>query len=294
MEKALRPAPSKAEIIHYLAVKAAEGVDGSQDWAKALHLLHRAAELGLRLAQAELAGLSGQWALAHDILAGEAVPESRWSGRRNSIDLAKWLEPPLRPVFSEGPRIAVAEDIAAPEMCDWLIARARTRLKPAKIRDRGTGDASISTARTNSACLFRRPDSDLVVEILRAKIAAITEMRVDAMEVPTVLHYSEGQEFLPHFDITLNPDSPDYEERLAKGDRQRVITFLLYLNDDYEGGATEFPVIDLSWKGRKGAGLFFWNVQPCGALDERTLHAGAPVSRGEKWVLSQWIEGRPE
>jgi prolyl 4-hydroxylase len=72
------------------------------------------------------------------------------------------------------------------------------------------------------------------------------------------------------------------------------MTFLLYLNDDYEGGETEFPVIGLRWKGRKGEGLFFWNVQPGGAPDERTLHAGAPVSRGEKWVLSQWIEGRPE
>ena len=143
------------------------------------------------------------------------------------------------------------------------------------------------------AC-FRRPDSDLILEILRAKIAAVTEMRVDAMEVPTVLHYPVGQEFLPHFDITLNPDSPDYEERLAKGDRQRVMTFLLYLNDDYEGGETEFPVIGGRWKGRKGEGLFFWNVRPGGALDERTLHAGTPVSRGEKWVLSQWIDGRPE
>ena len=245
------------------------------------------------MAQAELAGLSGQWALAQDILAGDVVPESRWSGLRGSIDLAKWLEPPRRPVFSEGPRIAVAEDIAAPEMCDWLIARARTRLKPAKIHDRGTGEASISSARTNSACLFRRPDSDLIVEILRAKIAAVTEMRVDAMEVPTVLHYAVGQEFLPHFDITLNPDAPDYEERLARGDRQRVMTFLLYLNDDYEGGETEFPVLGTCWKGRKGEGLFFWNVLPGGALDERTLHAGTPVSRGEKWVLSQWIKGRP-
>jgi len=293
MEKTPHPAPSKAEILHYLAVNAAEGVDVSQDWTKALHLLHRAAELGLRLAQAELAGLSGEWALAHDILAGEAVPESRWSGLSSSIDLAKWLEPPLRPVFSEGPRIAVAEDIAAPEMCDWLIARARARLKPAKIHDRGTGVASISSARTNSACVFRRPDSDLIITILRAKIAAVTEMRVDAMEIPSVLHYSEGQEFLPHFDATLNPDAPDYEERLAKGDRQRVMTFLLYLNDDYEGGETEFPVLGERWKGRKGEGLFFWNVQPGGALDQRTLHAGVPVSRGEKWVLSQWITGRP-
>ena len=167
------------------------------------------------------------------------------------------------------------------------------RLKPAKITNRDTGESSVSYARTGSSCLFRRPDSDLIIAILRARIAQITETRVDAMEIPTVLHYSEGQEFAPHFDITINPDSADYAEKLAKGAQQRVITFLLYLNDDYDGGETEFPALGKRWKGRKGEGLYFWNVQPNGALDERTLHAGLPVTKGEKWLLSQWITGQP-
>src|SRR6476661_326649 len=95
-----RPAPSRAEIVHYLAVKAAEGRDVPQDWEKALSLLYRSAELGSRLAQAELAGLSGEWALAHAILAEEATPEPHWENLRSSIDLAKWLLPPPRPEFS--------------------------------------------------------------------------------------------------------------------------------------------------------------------------------------------------
>jgi hypothetical protein len=291
MEQAL-PAPSKAEIAHYLAIKAAEGISVPQDWAKALDLLQRSAHLGSALAQAELAALSGNWALAHRILAGEAAPESQWSGLRGSIDLAKWFEPLPREILSEGPRIGLVEDIASPEMCDWLIARARPRLKPAKINDRNTGEASISNARTCMSCHFRRPDSDLILAILRHRIAKIVDARVDAMEIPYVLQYAVGQEFQPHFDIVINPDAPDYEERLAAGG-QRVVTFLVYLNDDYEGGETEFPVLGARWKGRKGEALFFWNVQPDGALDERTLHAGIPVTRGDKWMLTQWVRGRP-
>jgi len=293
MEEDARPQPSKAEIVHYLAVKAAEGRDVPQDWEKALSLLYRSAELGSRLAQAELAGLFGEWTLAHAILAEEAVPEPRWENLRGAIDLAKWLHPAPRPEFSDGARIAVAEDFAAPEFCDWLIARARARLKPAKILNRDTGQSSVSNERSGSACLFRTPDSDLILAILRAKIAQLTETRVDAMEIPTVLHYLKGQEFTPHFDITLDPDAPDYRERLARGDKQRVVTFLLYLNDGYEGGETEFPVLGERWKGRKGEGLFFWNVQPDGALDQRTFHAGLPITQGEKWLLSQWIQGQP-
>jgi prolyl 4-hydroxylase len=286
------PAPSKAEIAHYLAVKAAEGVSVPQSWAKALDLLERSAQLGAHLAQAELVGLSGNWALAHGILAGEAVPESRWSGLRSSIDLSKWLEPPPMQILSEGPRIAFVEDIASPEMCDWLIARARLRLKPAKIQDRATGESSISSVRTCGSCHFRRPDSDLIFAILRDRIAKVTEMQIDALEIPYVLHYLVGQEFQPHFDIVINTEAPDYKEKLAEGG-QRVLTVLVYLNDDYEGGETEFPVLSACWKGRRGDALLFWNVAPDGALDERTLHAGLPVTRGEKWMLSQFILGRP-
>src|SRR5271169_4463765 len=60
------PAPSKAEIAHYLAVKAAEGVSVPQSWAKALDLLERSAQLGAHLAQAELGGCQaiGLWPMA--------------------------------------------------------------------------------------------------------------------------------------------------------------------------------------------------------------------------------------
>jgi len=117
-------------------------------------------------------------------------------------------------------------------------------------------------------------------------------MRVQAMESPAILHYSGGQEFRPHFDILLDPKAPDYAEKFAAG-QQRALTFLLALNDDYEGGETEFPDIGARWRGAKGSALFFWNVEPDGSVDRRMRHAGRAVTRGEKWMFSQWIRGRP-
>jgi hypothetical protein len=71
-----------------------------------------------------------------------------------------------------------------------------------------------------------------------------------------------------------------------------VLTFLLSLNDDYEGGETQFPILNKLYRGRKGNALFFWNVEPDGSPDKRLLHAGLPPTSGEKWLLSQWIRGR--
>jgi hypothetical protein len=110
------------------------------------------------------------------------------------------------------------------------------------------------------------------------------------MEPTSVLHYAPGEQFKPHYDF-LNPDVPGYAlERTTKG--QRVATFLLYLNDDFEGGETDFPLLNYRYKGRKGDALLFWNVDPSGASDLQTLHAGLPTSQGEKWLLSQWLRER--
>jgi prolyl 4-hydroxylase len=270
-----------ADAAHQMAIKAAEGDGLPQNWAAALDHLHRSAQLGSRLAQAELAALSHQWGLAHDILAGEAVPDFQWARFRSAIDLAKWLPPPSASNISERPRIAVVNNIAKPEMCDWLIARARPRLKPARIYDDKEARHRSGSGRTNTVCPFPAPERDLILAILRARVADVTGLQVRAMESPHILHYSVGEEFRPHFDTPDNPNSPGF--------RQRVLTFLISLNDDYEGGETDFPVIGGRWKGRKGSALFFWNVEPDGTLDRRTLHAGRPITRGEKWLLSQWI-----
>ena len=76
--------------------------------------------------------------------------------------------------------------------------------------------------------------------------------------------------------------------RLATQPTSRV-----YLNEDYERGETAFPEAQYSFKGRTGDMLQFVNVTETGEGDRRTLHAGKPPTRGEKWLLSQWIRNRP-
>jgi prolyl 4-hydroxylase len=73
---------------------------------------------------------------------------------------------------------------------------------------------------------------------------------------------------------------------------QRTHTVLVYLNDDLEGGETEFLHLGLRHRGKKGDALLFRNVDAEGRPDPRTVHAGRPPTAGEKWVLSIWILDR--
>jgi prolyl 4-hydroxylase len=281
---------TEAQSLRSQAMRAAEGFGVAQDWNAALDCLQRAAELGNQIAQAELAALSGDWSSAHAIVAGQSLPPSSCETLRRSIDLGRVLTPPRKTIVSASPRIAVVEAFVAAEVCDWLIERARPLLVPAQVYDHDSGLARSANVRTNSECHITADESDFVLLSVCARIAAVTGLPVTAMEATTILHYTPGQRFEPHHDY-LDTGSPGYAKEVARGG-QRVLTFLLCLNDDYEGGETDFPMIGKRYKGHKGNALFFWNVEPDGQPDMRTLHAGLPPTRGEKWLLSQWIRGR--
>jgi hypothetical protein len=278
--------PESAVIAHVMAIRAAEGAGVPQSWDDALKHLQHAAEQGLALARAEMAALAGDWALAAEFASGQTV-EADWSALRRRIRIADWLALPPKRIVSASPRIAVIEGFASRETCQWLIARARGGLSRATVFDHDTGEARTETVRTNSQCYFKRDDGDLILALLRARMSRAIELPVDWMEVPMVLHYAPGEEFLPHVDF-LDTEHPGPALDLAKRG-QRVVTFLLVLNEGYEGGETEFTELRSRWKGRAGSALFFWNVEPDGRPDPRTAHAGLPPANGEKWLLSQWV-----
>jgi prolyl 4-hydroxylase len=275
------------EAEHICGMLAAQ--DGTLDrrWSIALGHVQRAAEAGLPVARAALELIARPGPVC-----GSESP--RWSRLARLVD-ADSLVQPLEPaaVLSGSPRILVFERFATPKLCDWLVERARPRIERARVYDPDTGKGGhIRRTRTNTSADFGVAHSDLVLMLLRNRIANCAGLPLDSLESTSVLHYSPGEEFTPHYDF-LDTSIPGFASDLA-ANGQRVATFLVYLNDDYAGGETEFPVLELRFKGRKGDALLFWNVDENGKPDVRTRHAGTPPSEGEKWVLSQWLRKRPQ
>jgi hypothetical protein len=99
-----------------------------------------------------------------------------------------------------------------------------------------------------------------------------------------------GEEFGPHYDF-LDVRFPGLALEAAQRG-QRAMTLLVYLNEDYTGGDTAFPVLGRKFKGNKGDALIFWNLNEDGTPDFNTQHVGTQPTSGEKWLLSQWIRVR--
>lgn len=275
-------AEGNGEAAHFLAVVNACGIGVPRDWTTAFKYLARSAELGFLLAREELIFLATG---AFDEGRLKETNSDCWNKLREKIDLSVWMEVPPLNVVSRDPRITTVENFASPKMCDWLIEQAKPYRKAASVRITATGEVRKSDSRTNTVTAFEPFKMNMILAILRLRISALTGLSA-GMEIMNILHYTVGQQYEPHFDFIAASDMDAV--RLTQG-TQRVLTFLLYLNDEYEGGETRFPRISWQYKGQKGDALFFWNVDKQGQPDQMTLHEGSAPTKGEKWVLSQWI-----
>lgn len=279
-----------AEAAALMAVLSGAGVCCVQSWDRALDYLQQAAERGSTSAQAQLGLLCEDRDLSEGSSGMPGRDPGLWRRLRQAVSVADWIRPPARKVISESPRIRVIDEFIAGPVCRWLIERARGRLARARIYSPAGGGPAFTTLRTNTETDFNIVQSDLVILLVRARIAAATGLPPAVMELTKVLHYSVGEQFDAHFDF-IDPAVPAHAPELAARG-QRLATFLVYLNDDYEGGETEFPRVGLRHRGRTGSALYFANVDVDGKPDPSTLHTGRAPSSGEKWLLSQWIRDR--
>lgn len=284
---------SDAVSEYSVAVQSAYGLGAPQDLQGALHHLQVAADLGHSSARTELAALVGNWRLVADIERGKRVPDETWARLRAAVDVKTWLAfPDARPVSAE-PRIAMVKRFISPAACDWFIERARPHLVRQQTFEAESGAPAEDGARTNTGAEFLPERADTLLSFVRARLSAlayIAGVAEPSLETSQVLHYEVGEQFAPHYDF-LNVRHAGHARQVAEHG-QRVLTILVYLNDDYEGGETYFPKLQRGFKGRAGDALVFSNVTPDGAPDPLTLHMGSSPTRGEKWLFSQWIRAR--
>jgi hypothetical protein len=267
-----------------LATLSALGSYVEQSWSHALGLLVFAAEKGSAAAR-------GQLQLFARRRLNDAEPDpAEWRRLAASIDLATWMSPARSVSLHDDPAVRSFPDFTEDGVCSWLIERARGSLRRALVYDAAHGHDIADHMRTNTAAGFDLMSADLVQVALQYRMAMSVGLPIDNMEGPTVLHYEVGEEITNHYDF-LNPRSPNYQDEISRRG-ERIITFLVYLNDDYGGGETEFPKLGIRHKGVRREGLLFVNALPSGPPDLRMVHAGTPPTSGEKWIVSQFIRNR--
>lgn len=167
------------------------------------------------------------------------------------------------------PLVWTVDDVLAASACDALLARLAPGPWLAATVNRSEGRAVDRQVRNNELALvddaalardlFERLRPDLPERLKGMTITGLKErMRC--------YRYRVGEYFAPHGDQSY-PGGP--------GERS-LLTLMIYLNDDFEGGQTAFLDLGKVIEPRRGRALLFQHM---------VLHEGRAVTRGVKYVL---------
>lgn len=185
------------------------------------------------------------------------------------------------------PRVVVFGNLLSDEECDALIAAAEPRMARSLTVATKTGGEEVNADRTSDGMFFQRGENP-VVQRIEERIARLLDWPIENGEGLQVLHYRPGAEYKPHYDY-FDPAEPGTATILKRGG-QRVGTLVMYLNTPEKGGGTTFPDVHVEVGPQRGNAVFFSYERAHPST--QTLHGGAPVLAGEKWIATKWLRER--
>lgn len=189
----------------------------------------------------------------------------------------------------EDPVFAALGNVVDADECKAIIEMAKPRLAPSTLVDPMSGRDVVSDKRASWGMFFRLGENDLVARLDR-RLSALMNLPLENGEGLQLLYYPTGAGSEPHHDY-LAPTNAANRESIARSG-QRVSTLVTYLNDAPEGGQTVFPQLGLAVSPIRGNACYFEYCDGNGRVDARSLHASAPVTRGDKWVMTKWMRER--
>lgn len=185
------------------------------------------------------------------------------------------------------PRVVVFGNLLSDEECEALIELAKPRLARSLTVATKTGGEEVNADRTSNGMFFQRGENELVRRI-EQRLARLLQWPEENGEGLQILQYGPGAEYKPHYDY-FDPSEPGTPTILKRGG-QRVGTVVMYLAEPEKGGGTVFPDVHLEVAPKRGNAVFFSYERPHPTT--KTLHGGAPVIEGEKWIATKWLRER--
>ncbi|KFF22522.1 prolyl hydroxylase family protein [Chryseobacterium sp. JM1] len=166
------------------------------------------------------------------------------------------------------PQIFLIEDFLTSNACDEYIAMAQEKVfEEAKINMNGRQMMSKGIRNNDRLMVF---DNNLAEDLFRKAAKFLPQEHENYKlqnfnEMLRVYKYSPGQRFKMHRDGSY----------IRNEHEKSFYTFMIYLNDDFEGGETEFENL-FTVAPKKGSALVFYHP---------VRHEGKTLISGNKYVL---------
>ena len=185
-------------------------------------------------------------------------------------------------LYSADPIVYVVNNFLSDDECEAFVEMGKGKMERAKVIS--DDESEFHASRTNDFCWLEHSASDVIHEVSK-RFSVLVKMPINNAEQFQLVYYGPGNEYKPHFDAFDKTTKEGQNNWFPGG--QRMVTALAYLNDVEEGGATDFPKINVSVKPNKG--VFHNCIEGTTEINPQALHGGSPVVAGEKWAVNLWF-----
>lgn len=193
-------------------------------------------------------------------------------------------DPGIYRVPTDRAEIFAIGDFFSPHECERLVTLIDRVARPSELHD------SAYAAKFRTSYSGNLDPHDPFVKSISRRIDDVLGIHPKCGESIQGQRYLPGQEFKPHFDW-FHTDQPYWQVERKRGG-QRSWTAMAFLNHVEEGGHTFFTELGQSIEPKAGVLLVWNNARPDGSPNEDTMHAGTPVGKGAKYVLTKWYRTR--
>lgn len=173
------------------------------------------------------------------------------------------------------------QQLLTPEHCRQIISASVDKLVDSQVI--GGNHRNIRNSRQHWI-----GKNDPLVKPLFEEIARSFGIPFENAEDLQVVRYQPNQYYNEHHDSCC--ENNDKCIAFANRGGQRILTVLIYLNNEFDEGNTYFKNLNLKVKPATGDAIVFYplakNSNKCHPY---ALHAGMPVTGGEKWIANLWF-----
>jgi prolyl 4-hydroxylase len=181
-------------------------------------------------------------------------------------------------------------DVLTAQQCDELIALGKAKgMDESAVLSYGTDSTTeMDKSHRKSKHTWLKDEESQIIQEIAEYTGMLSSLPIENQEMIQIASYEPGGMFNPHYDACVYEDK-EYCDKINKGAGQRKLTLLIYLNDDFEGGETEFTTLNLKIKPEKGKAILFASTDDKQVIYKESMHQGNEVLSGEKWIATKWV-----
>ncbi|XP_055848240.1 prolyl 4-hydroxylase subunit alpha-2-like, partial [Episyrphus balteatus] len=191
--------------------------------------------------------------------------------------------------ISLNPYVVLYHDVLSDFEIEVLQTMAKPNLQRATVYSESEKRSVPVSSRTSKFAWFS-DNANNVTQRISQRLADMTGFGMTTSEQLQTMNYGIGGHYDTHYDFF----NISMTNEVVKYVGDRIATAMFYLSDVKQGGATVFPNVELAVYPKKGACIFWHNLNTRGEGDSNTLHAACPVIVGSKWVCNKWIREKEQ